>query len=66
MEVGRIFLAVVVMGLGVLGALFPHVTWYLAQGRRHERAEPSHSTLLINRVGGTAIFILGLWVLLMR
>jgi hypothetical protein len=66
MEVGRTFLALVVMGLGVLGALFPHVTWHLAQGRTLERRAPSHLTLFINRMGGTAVFVLGLWVLLVK
>lgn len=66
MEVGKAFLAVVVMGLGVLGALFPHVPWYLTDGLRARGHVPSHVSLLLNRVGGAIVFLIGLWVLLAR
>ncbi len=64
MEVGKTLLAVVVMSLGVLGALFPHVPWHLADGWRAREHVPSHLSLLFNRVGGAIVFLIGLWVLL--
>lgn len=50
--------------LGVFNIVSPQFAWYLQCGWRYKDAEPSGMALVINRVGGVVIIIIGLILLI--
>ena len=49
--------------LGLFGAVWPRAAWALSYGWRFKDAEPSEAALVVNRVCGGALVLLGLVVL---
>ena len=56
--------ALLIMATGLLGLVFPRLSWYLAAGWKFQDAEPSDLALVVYRVSGAVAVVLGLWVLL--
>src|SRR5690606_27510871 len=57
-------IGIILMLIGLLLAVFPYGAWYLEIGWRLKDAEPSDLALIVNRVGGILIGIVGLFILL--
>lgn len=57
-------IGLVLILLGILGAIFPQAAWYMEIGWKVRNTEPSELALIANRVGGIVIAIVGLFVLL--
>ena len=53
---------IVVIALGVFGVISPQSVWYLEYGWRFKDAEPSNLALLLNRIGGIAAIVLGIFM----
>lgn len=49
--------------LGLFGAVFPRTAWYLSCGWRFKNAEPSDAALLAGRAGGAFAAVLGVVLL---
>ncbi|MFC5466039.1 DUF6199 family natural product biosynthesis protein [Lederbergia graminis] len=60
----KYLLGIVLFLIGLLGAIFPHATWYLEIGWKLRDAEPSEFALIANRVGGILVAIVGIFVFL--
>lgn len=51
--------------LGVFNIVSPQFAWYLQYGWRYKDAEPSDMALVINRVGGVVIILIGIFLLIL-
>ena len=63
---GNILIFLICLGVGGFHAFFPKDGWYLAHALRawqYESIEPSESGLLITRIGGVIVMIIGVFAL---
>ena len=57
-NLGKIFMAIFLLGIGMLNIISPNTAWYLQYGWIYKDAEPSDNALTMNRIlGGVAIII---------
>jgi len=61
---GNIFLGLIITALGILNAGKPEFSWYLSHGWHYKNAEPSEVSLIVIRIGGVFVIIIGLIYLL--
>ncbi|WP_078059959.1 DUF6199 family natural product biosynthesis protein [Gracilibacillus timonensis] len=54
---------IILIIVGVIGAIFPYVMWYLEIGWKLKEAEPSDLAIWMNRAGGIIVVIVGVFVL---
>jgi len=55
---------ILIILLGLFGTIFPHAAWFLGIGWRLQDAEPSKLALIVNRMGGILLVIVGFFVLI--
>lgn len=60
---GAIFLGLLVIGAGLIDVIWPRTGWYLSHGWRYKNAEPSEAALLLGRLGGIVVVLLGLGIM---
>jgi len=56
--------AIILIALGFVDAVYPKVSWYIGYGWRYKNAEPSDAALIFGRIGGIAVIIVGVILLL--
>ncbi len=61
---GKIIAGLVLIALGILEIAFPQGLWYLRYGWHFKNAEPSDVALILGRVGGVVVMILGVVLML--
>ncbi len=49
--------------LGIVGLLFPKVSWYLGVGWQFKNAQPSTAALISARIGGLFAIVAGIFLL---
>lgn len=57
---GHIFAGLFLAALGAFYTFAPHAAWYLSRGWIYKNAEPSDAALIIARISGVILMILGL------
>lgn len=63
-EPGKMIGAIILIALGLTDILFPRILWYLGYGWRYKNAEPSDAALIFSRIGGFAVFVIGIVLLI--
>lgn len=64
-DLGNIFVAILVASLGLWSTISPQSVWYLNHGWRYKDAEPSDAALVITRMGGVIALLLAAVILFM-
>ena len=59
---GNLFLTILCFGLGLWNVLSPKSAWYISHGWRYKNAEPSDLALLIARVSGVILLVMGVFL----
>ncbi|WP_069650123.1 DUF6199 family natural product biosynthesis protein [Caloranaerobacter ferrireducens] len=59
-ESSRNLLGLLFIALGIIGILSPKISWYLSIGWKLKEAEPSKIALVINRILGVILFVVGI------
>lgn len=59
-RLGQVVLGIACMVLGGVTIAFPRGMWFLAFGWRYRDAEPSEAALVMDRLGGGLLILLGL------
>ena len=49
---------------GILTAIFPDKAWYLEHGMWYKDSEPTDDALLFTRIGGAALTVLGIFMII--
>ena len=57
---GHIFAGLSLAALGAFYTFAPHAAWYLSRGWMYKNAEPSDAALIVARISGVILMILGL------
>lgn len=57
---GHWFIGLLLVGFGVLEAVYPQLSWYLSHGWRYKNAEPSELAMGLGRVTGVIMIIAGI------
>jgi hypothetical protein len=60
----RILIALVVGGLGLLQMINPRLAWNMEQGWKYKNLKPSETYLIVSRIAGAGLILIGLWIFL--
>lgn len=60
---GTIFFIIFIIA-GILTAIFPEYAWYLRHGIWYKDSEPTEDALLFTRIGGAALSVLGVFIII--
>lgn len=56
----NLFIALILLAVGIFNVVSPHTAWYLSYGWRYKNAEPSDMALGLGRLGGIAAIVIAL------
>jgi len=60
----QVFGSLFLIGVGLLGVFAPYAAWWLEIGWKLDESEPSELAIIVNRIGGMIMTIVGLFVLI--